>query len=235
MSSATLDSFAPVLPPRRALWETIVEAMRRAIIRGELPPGLHLEEPALAQKFGVSRIPVREALMRLEHEGLVRSEPRRGTFVVGMSEEDVHDVYELRQLIEGRAVRRAAKRIDAEGIGRLEELSVQMDEALRRGDPRRMVEPDVQFHREIVLAAGSRQLLAAWERLSGLFGAILGVTDMTYRNVPNAVHGHQQIIGMLARGDAAAAEREIHAHLANGERIMCEAIRQIHADLAAAG
>ena len=94
-----LESFEPAIAPRKALWESIVEPMRRAIVLGELPAGLHLEEPALAQKFGVSRIPVREALVRLEHEGLVRVEPRRGAFIVGMTEDDVHDVYELRSLI----------------------------------------------------------------------------------------------------------------------------------------
>ena len=231
----TLESFEPAIAPRRALWESIVEPMRRAIVLGELPPGLHLEEPALAQKFGVSRIPIREALLRLEHEGLVRVEPRRGAFIVGMTEEDVHDVYELRSLIEGRAARRAAGRIEAGGLARLEALAAQMDEALRRHDPAAMVAPDVQFHREVVAAAGSRQLLAGWERLAGLIGTILDVTDSVhYGTTPTAVHGHQLIIEALARRDADRAEREVAAHLAGGEQVMREAMRAVRAGGAAA-
>jgi len=220
-----LEHFDPGVAPRRALWETIVEAMRRAIILGELPPGLHLEEPALAAKFGVSRIPIREAIVRLEHEGLVRVEPRRGAFIVGMTADDVHDVYELRQLIEGRAAWRAATRIDAEGLARLEALCTRMDEALRRRTPAAMVDPDVQFHREMVAAAGSRQLLAAWERLAGLISTILGVTDaVRYGSSPNALHGHQLIIDALAHGDADRAEQEVRRHLENGEQVMREAM-----------
>jgi GntR family transcriptional regulator, gluconate operon transcriptional repressor len=230
VSRATLESFEPAIAPRKALWESIVEPMRRAIVLGALPAGLHLEEPALAQKFGVSRIPVREALVRLEHEGLVRVEPRRGAFIVGMTEEDVHDVYELRSLIESRAARRAAARVGAEWLARLGALAAQMDEALRRRDPAAMVEPDVQFHRELVAAAGSRQLLAGWERLAGLIGTILSVTDSVhYGATPDAVHGHQLIIDALARRDADLAERELAEHLAGGERVMREAMRSVRA------
>lgn len=230
MSTAIFESFEPEIAPRRALWESIVKPMRRAIVFGELPAGLHLEEPALALKFGVSRVPVREALMRLEHEGLVRVEPRRGAFIVGMSEDDVHDVYELRSLIEGQAARRAAARIDADGLARLEALATQMDDALRRRDPPSMVDPDVQFHREVVAAAGSRQLLGAWERLAGLIGTILDVTDsLHYSATPTALHGHQLILEALARRDADRAEYELRQHLENGEHVMREAMRAVRA------
>jgi DNA-binding GntR family transcriptional regulator len=145
-----------------------------------------------------------------------------------MSEEDVHDVYELRQLLEGRASRRAAVRIDEAGLARLTSCADQMDDALRRRDPSAMVEPDVQFHREMVLAAGSRQLAAAWERLAGLIGIILEVTDARrYGSSPEAVHGHQSIIDALAAGDANSVEREVCAHLENGERVMREAMRSV--------
>jgi len=226
-SRAVFDSFEPDIGPRRALWELIVGSMRRAIVLGELPPGLHLEEPALAAKFGVSRIPVREALVRLE--------PRRGAFIVGLSEDDVHDIYELRLLLERRASRRAAERIDAAGLARLGALVAQMDDALRRRDPGAMGEPDVQFHRELVAAAGSRQLSAAWEPLAGLVGTILDMTDRaSYGSSPDALHGHQLIIDALAAGDADRAEREVCAHLENGERVMREAMRSTRAKGASA-
>src|SRR5690348_10518744 len=89
-----------------ALWQRVVSVMRRAIVMGELEPGAHLKEPALAQRFGVSRLPVREAIAQLEREGLVRSEPRRGAFVVGITEQAVSDIYECRLLLESCALRR---------------------------------------------------------------------------------------------------------------------------------
>jgi DNA-binding GntR family transcriptional regulator len=222
--AGSLDNFDPGIAPRRALWEAVAERMRRAIILSELPAGLHLEEPALAQKFGVSRIPIREALIRLEQEGLVRVEPRRGAFIVGMTVDDIGDVYEFRLLVERHAARRAAERIDNDGINLLQDLVDEMDEALRRGEQSAMVVPDVSFHRQIVVESGSRQLLVAWERLAGLIEAILSVTDETYRDAPQALNGHQLIIDALANRDGEEAARHIEEHLANGEQVMREAM-----------
>src|SRR5579884_3015211 len=188
----SLENFDPGIASRRALWETIVEAMRRAIVLGELPPGLHLEEPALARKFGVSRIPVREAIVRLEHEGLVRIEPRRGAFIVGVTEDDVGDLYEFRLLLESSAIRRAAQRIDDVGLAQLRELVDQMAEAVHRGQTVHMVGPDVDFHRAIVGQSGSRQLQAAWDRIAGPIATILGITDTSYREPQNAIAGHRE-------------------------------------------
>src|SRR6185437_16142801 len=106
-----LDQFTPGIARRADLWEVVAGALRWAIITGELGPGVHLQEPVLAQKFGVSRVPVREALVRLEHEGLVRSEPRRGSFVIGFTASDVQEIYEIRQFIETHAGRLAAERV----------------------------------------------------------------------------------------------------------------------------
>jgi len=235
VSRTTLDCFEPDIASRRALWELIVDSLRRVIVLGELPSGVHLEEPALAAKFGVSRIPVREALVRLEHEGLVCVEPRRGAFIVGVSEDDIHDIYELRLLLERRASRRAAERLDAVGLARLKSSVDQMDEAQRRGEWPTMAEADVQFHRNLVLADGSRQLSAAWARLAGLVGTILDVLGLEcYGSSSDALHGHQRIIEALAARDADRAEREVCAHLEVGEREMREAIRSMRAKGASA-
>jgi GntR family transcriptional regulator of gluconate operon len=225
-----VEQFDPGLAQRKALWETIVESLRRAIVLGELPAGLRLEEPVLAQKFGVSRIPIREALVRLELEGLVSSEPRRGASIVGFSEDDAHDVYELRRFVESTAARRLADRADQPAVDHLRALTDQMDEAIRRGEPQAMVDPDVEFHRKIVDLAGSRQLSAAWGRLAGLIAAILGITDTTFRDMPGAVRGHAAIVDALARRDGEGAAEEIHRHLENGERVMREAMRAARTD-----
>src|SRR5579884_2528151 len=92
-----------------ALWERVVAALRRAIVIGELQPESHLKEPVLAQRFGVSRLPVREAIAQLDREGLVRIEPRRGAFVIGVTEQDIDDIYECRLALETVAVRRAVQ------------------------------------------------------------------------------------------------------------------------------
>jgi DNA-binding GntR family transcriptional regulator len=220
-----VDTFEPGLVPRQPLWEPIAASLRRAILLGELPAGLHLEEPGLAEKFGVSRIPVREAFTRLAHEGLIRLEPHRGAFVVGMTAADVHEVYEFRLLLEAHAVRRAAERVDEPGIAQLQAFVDEMADAVAQSQLHRVSEPDVSFHRQIVVLADNRRLLAAWEPISGIVGTILSITDTTYRDMPRAIAGHQSIVGALAQRDAHAAEQELRRHLENGEAVLGEAMR----------
>jgi GntR family transcriptional regulator of gluconate operon len=224
-----VDTFDPGLAPRQALWEAIVAALRRAIILGELRPGLHLEEPALAEKFGVSRIPVREALTRLAHEGLVRLEPRRGAFVVGVTETEIHDIYELRRLIEVHAIRSAAERATTAGLVRLQLEADQFQDAVRNNAVERYAEPDVKFHRQIVVLGGNQRLLAAWDPIGGLVATFLSITNTRYRNLPGSVASHYRMIDSIRDGDAESASAELQAHLANGEEIMHQAMREIYA------
>ncbi|MGH2461496.1 MAG: GntR family transcriptional regulator [Chloroflexota bacterium] len=222
-----MDAFEPVPAPRQALWESIVANLRRAIILGELPPELHLEEPTLAEKFGVSRIPIREALSRLAHEGLVRIEPRRGAFVVGVTEADIHDIYEVRRLIETYAIRQAAARAVAADLPRLRAFADQMAEAVERGEVQLVAVPDVNFHRQIVILSGNQRLLAAWEPIGGLVAAMLSITDTTYRDMPRAAASHGRLIEQIQARDADAAEREIVEHLEHGESVMRQAMHEV--------
>jgi DNA-binding GntR family transcriptional regulator len=222
-----LDTFAPARVAHVALSQGVVTALRRAIILGELPAGLHLEEPALAEKFGVSRIPIREALSRLAHEGLIRLEPRRGAFVIGAAEEDIYDLYELRALLEAHAVRRAAGRIDQEQIRRLQAFVDQMRVALRHRRPQDIAVADMHFHQHVVVSAGSRRLLTMWEQIAGLVGAMLSIADMYLANMTEPVESHQLIIDALTRQDQDEAERLVRAHLERAPTHVCEAMRAV--------
>ncbi len=230
-----MDRFEPEPAPRQALWESIVANLRRAIILGELPPELHLEEPTLAEKFGVSRIPIREALSRLAHEGLVRIEPRRGAFVIGVTEDDIHDIYELRQLLEQHAIRQAASRAIPADLERLRVFADQMAEAVERGEVHRVAEPDVNFHRQIVVLSGNQRLLAAWEPIGGLVATMLSITDTTYRDMPRSVASHYRMIDQIRSHDVDAAEQEIVQHLENGENVMRQAMRRVATATAGTG
>jgi DNA-binding GntR family transcriptional regulator len=231
-----VETFVPERVAHVTLSERLVASLRRAIILGELPPGLHLEEPALAEKFGVSRVPVREALARLAHEQLVRLEPRRGAFVVGFSDHDLQDIYHFRLLLETQAVRRAVGRLDAQALARLRQYVAQMRGALQAGDLSLIADPDTAFHQQLLRAAESRRLLAAWEQIAGLVGTILSIADTTYRDMPSAVESHQAIVAALENRDAAAAERLLQDHLQNGLVVMRSAMRRVtNAGEAAAG
>jgi DNA-binding GntR family transcriptional regulator len=215
-----VDAFEPGVASTRELWQLIVEPLRRSIILGELPPGLHLEEAALAQKFGVSRVPIRDALARLAHEGLVRVEPRRGAFVVGVTEEVIGHVDELRGLLVCYAVRRAADRIDASGLAALQRLVDRLEAGARRGELRLVVQVDAEFHRLVVALAGNPRLSAAWESMAGLVAALLAAADRLHPDLRRSVGGHRAMIEALGRRDADRAELLVRRHLACVGRVM---------------
>lgn len=96
------------------------EIIKGWIVNQDLGPGMKLQEDALAERLGVSRTPIREALSRLAHEGLVTMVPRRGTFVVDLTQEDIVDLYEVREAIEGMAARLAARRRTAEQLRQMQ-------------------------------------------------------------------------------------------------------------------
>lgn len=132
-------------------------------MRGDLPAGTRLLEQQLAAQFGLSREPIRDALRRLEQEGLVRSYQRRGVYVMGLTTKDIDELYDIRTLLETHAVRLAAGRASAEEVDQLQHLVDTMADVSRRGRAHLVVDLDIEFHRHVMLAADRPRLLAAWE------------------------------------------------------------------------
>src|SRR4051794_2855195 len=150
--------------------EAAYESLRTAIVQGELQPGARLRTAALAEQLGLSRTPVREALVLLEAEGLVQLEPRRGAVVRAFADEDLIDLYEVRALLEAEAARRAAERIDVDALGQLTQL-VARAEARRvagQGDAEALVGWNVEFHGTVCAAAQSPRLLEALRAVAGI-------------------------------------------------------------------
>lgn len=135
----TMDEYLP-------LRDVVFNTLRRAILRGELKPGERLMEIQLANKLGVSRTPIREAIRKLELEGLVLMIPRRGAEVAEITEKNLRDVLEVRCALEELAVQLACDRMDAEGLVRLKEAAEKFREVLDSDDITQIAQADVLFH-----------------------------------------------------------------------------------------
>lgn len=212
---------------QEALWQRVVYALRRAIVIGELETGFHLKEPALAQRYGVSRLPIREAIAQLEREGLVRSEPRRGAYVVGITEQVIGDIYECRLLLESYAVRRVAQQIDEAGLAELSALADRMETDMSAGQVQAVAASDMAFHRTIIELAGNRALAAAWEPLTPLIETALSIAEATVPDLPAAVYGHRLLLNALREHDPNTAVTMLTEHLPGGEKLVLDAIRRI--------
>lgn len=128
------------------LRDVVFKTLRQAILKGELEPGERLMEIKLAKKLGVSRTPIREAIRKLELEGLVLMIPRKGAEVAGITEKSLRDVLEVRRALEELAIELACQRMSDEQIKELEEAEKEFKEAMEKGEPILIAGADEKFH-----------------------------------------------------------------------------------------
>jgi DNA-binding GntR family transcriptional regulator len=208
----TEDRYTTQPVERRVFRDEIREQLIEDILSGVLPPGSRIVETRLAQQFGVSQAPVREALRDLALFGFVVSSPFRGTQVRRITPEELLEIYPIRAALEGVAARAAATRIDAAGLTRLEDLIATMREAAAKNDHRAQASADADFHHTIIVAAGNRMLEHVWQTMR------LSVTtcvthSVTHRSLHEIAERHVPVLDALKAHDPARAEAEIRRHI----------------------
>ena len=188
--------------------------LRKAITVGSLVPGQRLLELQLAEQFGTSQGPVREALSRLTQEGLVVSVPRQGTYVAQPSIAEIGEVCSLRAELESWAVRNFVSRATDIDLSELGDLLASMVDAASRGDDSAFVETDVEFHSRICVGSGSELLLPIWSALDGSIRGTMAVSNMIVgQSLKEAAAMHPPILAALRQRDAPAAERLVREHM----------------------
>lgn len=201
----------PLQGPRGAA-DQVANRLREAIVSGHLAPGTRLPEARLAAQLGVSRIPVREALSRLEAEGLVKREPYRGTMVAKLSPEQVAESFMLRSLLEGFAVRLATPYITAQDMDRLRYLVEEIRLASHEGRNEDLPPLHREFHSTIYLKSGSEKLVSWIEELYMQFPKNLG---RTFR-FTEPVEEYLEIIRAMESRDAELAGKLMSDHITRG-------------------
>ena len=212
MSDETYD-LAPT--PRRMLADDVVDAIRNAILSGRIRPGARLIEEDLAASLKVSRGPVRQAIFRLQQEGLVVHEPHRGATVGLVSREDVEDIYSLRLALERLAIEQATRRAGAAQLGEIEAV-LQRFRAIPRDQMTRQLvaELDIDFHDAVFRAAGNRRLYRAWETLRSQLMMFLMLRDALPPDYLDSWHGdHVHLLEVIRSGDPDAARAAIETHI----------------------
>lgn len=189
--------------------DVVVAALRESIITGELPAGTPLRQRDLAAQFGMSPIPVREALRRLEAEGLVESDLHRGSAVKGALAAAGPENYEIRAGLESLAAKYAATRITEAELDRLASINAQLAESA--ADDPEAAELNRHFHFQIYEASGSPVLLALLRLLWGTFPSPGG--PMRGRSLADSVQQHAAILEALRHGDAATSEQLVRSHI----------------------
>ncbi|HVL75479.1 MAG TPA: GntR family transcriptional regulator [Noviherbaspirillum sp.] len=195
--------------------EEAYQKMREAIQSGALRPGTRLREVELAEWLGSSRTPVREALNRLQTEGLVVHEPRRGMIIAELDHSMVSELYFMREVLEGTAARLAARHASDVEIAMLREIA-ERDRQL--DDPVKLARNNRMFHETLYRAAHNRYLLKTLSLLQESL-ALLGPTTLALPGrAGTAYEEHNALVGAIERHDADAAEELSRAHIRSAHR-----------------
>ena len=197
----------------RTLRDQVLDRLREDILSGELDAGTVLGEVALAESFGVSRGPIREALSRLASEGLVTLVPRRGAEVTRLTREEFLDAYQVREALETMAIRLAVPRLGDAELALLRRLHEEMVEHAERAEVRAFFDANARFHQVFVEASGNRKLEEFYRLLLGQMGRYLARSLALRGTVERSISEHEAILEAVEAGHAERAARLLADHI----------------------
>ncbi|RDV29140.1 GntR family transcriptional regulator [Alteromonas aestuariivivens] len=214
-----------------SLSQRAYEELREKILNNELKPGRFFLEKELAELLGISRTPLKEALVKLENEGLIKVQPRHGMQVLPLSADDMQEVYQIITALECEAVSVIAnKGLQDEEIGQLEQTGIAMAEALERDDLEAWAKADEDFHRLLLAFCGNARLkqtvLNYWDLAHRARYFTLQLRDKPV----NSTLDHQQVIEAIKHKDPQKAVSIHRQHRVNGGASLVRIIRQYRLD-----
>ena len=206
----------------KRLRDVVFENLRGAILEGKLKSGQRLMEVQLAEQLGVSRTPIREAIRKLELEGLVLMLPRKGAYVADMSFKDLIDVLEIRATLEGLAASLASERRRDEDIKGLEKLAKEFEDSVKNGDIESVLKKDIEFHEYIFSLANNNKLYqlinSIWEQVHRF--RVMYVSD--YEASLSLVDEHNKILQAIKDGNCELAKKYATDHIEIAEQFFME-------------
>jgi GntR family transcriptional regulator of gluconate operon len=192
------------------LGDQIAHRLRIEIVKGLIADGTHLAEDAVAERFDVSRGPVRDALRQLETEGLVESRRKR-IYVRSLGRGDIEELYVLREALESLALRLAIENASAKDWDRVQGIVDEMALAGESGESERFAAADMEFHTSFYVNSGNRRLLEAWRPYQRTFAILFELSDTS--DIRSAIADHQGFLDVIRTGDADAAVKRLRLHL----------------------
>ncbi len=198
-----------------SLSSRVFHTIRENILQGKYAKDEELKEKTIGEELGVSRTPVREALRQLELEGLVTIIPNKGAYVVGISQKDIKDIYEIRCRLEGLCAKWAAANITKEQLDELEENVFLSDFHIGKGNSEQVVELDNKFHEIIYAASESKELRHVLSDFHHYVQRVRRMTLAVSERASESIGEHRKIVEALKNHDAKMAEKLATEHIKN--------------------
>jgi DNA-binding GntR family transcriptional regulator len=208
----------------QTLREKILETIREAILKGSLKPGEKVAEPELAERFGISRTPIREAFRQLESEGYLTVIPRKGAVVTSLSERDVEEFYAIKSILEGYAARIAAEQLTARDIERLEGINNRLEQLARDGDVKTFFRVHNEFLELFIRAAGNEKLFDLISHLMMKFNRPRMASLALPGRMEISVQEHHKIIEAFKSHDGERADNLVRKTAAYGGQVLIQSL-----------
>ncbi len=204
------------------LREKILESIRDAIISGSMTPGSRVSEPELAERFGISRTPIREAFRQLESEGYLKVIPRKGAVVSAFTQKDVEEFYAIKSILEGYAARLACSRLTEKEIERLHSINKRLAELNTLSDVKQFFKVHSDFHDLFIKAADNEKLREMINLLVTRFQRLRLMSISRPGRMAVSVEEHEKIIAAFRARDCEAAELLVRKNAEYGGKVLLD-------------
>lgn len=195
---------------KSALTDQIYEILKQRIINLELKPGTKVDISSLASEFDVSETPIRDALKKLSKDDLIKTESRRGYYVVRLSKKDILEIYDLRKLLESHALESSIRNIESSELRRLKRVWTRLSEVdLQDTDRSKFYLTDQEFHLKIIKKCDNQRLQAVFSQIYDL----VRICQHMYMNIDNALEEHMAIIEAIEQKDLNKAKKLLELHI----------------------
>jgi DNA-binding GntR family transcriptional regulator len=201
------------------------QELKRIILERQIPPGGKLNEGNLAQALGISRTPIREAINRLEKEGLVKIIPQRGAYVVQFTEEDVSELFLIRENLEGLAAYLAATKMSEKDLSKLESFIEGFTEPFDEKEIRRYAREDFKFHQAIVQFSGAQRLINLISTLHDYIRIFRLTTMGVSGRMKISIEEHRELLAAFRENNQEEAEKKMRGHIRHVRDGVMENIR----------
>jgi DNA-binding GntR family transcriptional regulator len=210
----------------QTLREKILETIRDAILKGSLKPGERVSEPELADRFGISRTPIREAFRQLESEGYLVVIPRKGAVVASLSERDIEEFYAIKIILEGFAAKMAAEKLTDKDIERLETINERLAQIAKDGDVKSFFRVHNEFHELFIKAAGNDKLYDMINQLVMKFKRLRLASLSQPGRMEISVEEHRNMIQAFKEHDGERADSLVRHAATIGAEVLIQSMIQ---------
>ncbi len=213
----------------QTLREKILETIRDAILKGTLKPGERVSEPELADRFGISRTPIREAFRQLESEGYLTVIPRKGAVVASLSERDIEEFYAIKIILEGFAAKMAAEKLTTKDIERLETINDRLQQLADAGNVKNFFRVHNEFHEVFIKAAGNEKLYEMISQLVLRFKRLRLASLSQPGRMEISVEEHRNMIEAFKNHDGDRADNLVRHAATIGADVLIQSMVQSEA------